>query len=34
MNLNYSLLLYISFYEEILRCARDDNSDFLRRHQE
>jgi len=29
----YLLLLYISFYEGILRCARDDNSDLLRRHQ-
>jgi hypothetical protein len=30
-NLKHSLLLYISFYKEIPRCARDDNSDFLRR---
>jgi len=32
-NLKHLLLLYISFYKEIPRCARDDNSDFLRRHQ-
>jgi hypothetical protein len=31
-NLKNPLLLYISFYEEIPRCARDDNSDFLRKH--
>jgi len=32
-NLKHPLLLIISFYEEIPRCARDDNSDFLRKHQ-
>jgi hypothetical protein len=31
-NLKHPLLLHISFYEEIPRCARDDNSDFLRKH--